>query len=129
MAIQDQAHDNFKLFTGKLDDAGHIKPIAAEIEKWVADKKVAPKSIGIEFLEKRQVVILSIGYREDEPGYNVRITSQKIGRIGELDAGERERLERAMNAAATNSRDVICHELYVTERDDLYIVTMSHGAS
>jgi hypothetical protein len=129
MAIQDQSHDNFKLFTGKLDEAGHVKLLAPEVEAWVAAKKIAPKSIGIEFLEKRGAVILSIGYREDEPGYPVRIASQKIGRIADLDAGELVRLERAMNGAATNSKDVICHELYVTDRDELYIVTMSHGAS
>lgn len=127
MAIDAQVHDNFKLFTGKLDEAGHIKLVAPEVEKWVTAKKVAPKSIGIEFIESSKQLILSVGYRSDEPAYSIRLTSQKIGHVGELDAGELERLERAMSAAAANSRDVICHELYVNDKNDLYIVTMSHA--
>jgi hypothetical protein len=127
MAIADQAHDNFKLFTGKLDEAGHIKLVAPEVEKWVAAKKIAPKSIGIEFIESSKQLILSVGYRDDEPAYNIRLQSQKIGHVGELDAGELERLERAMAGAAQNSRAVICHELYVNDKNDLYIVTMSHA--
>ncbi len=127
MTIEAQVHDNFKLFTGKLDEAGHISEVAPEVAKWVAAKKVAPKSIGIEFIESTKQLILSVGYRDDEPAYNIKLTSQKIGRIQALDADELARLERAMKAAAGNSQDVICHELYVTDTSDLYIVTMSHA--
>jgi hypothetical protein len=127
MTIEAQVHDNFKLFAGKPDAAGHIGALAGEVAAWAAKANVAPKSIGIEFIESSKQLILSVGYRSDEPGYKVKLASAKIGRLGTLDAGELERLERAMGNAAANQQDVICHELYVTDANELYVVTMSHG--
>ena len=127
MTIATQTHDDFKMFTGKLDDAGHISEVAKQVQTWSEKKTFAPKSIGIEYVEHSKQIILSVGYRTDEDGYAVTLRSQKIGRIGELNADELVRLERAMKAVAQNAQDVICHELYVTEANDLYMVTMSHA--
>ena len=127
MAIAAQVHDRFKLFAGTLDADGHPGALAASVAKWAAAASVAPKSIGIEFVESTKQLILSVGYRDDEPGYAVTLASTKIGKLGALDPGELERLEAALATAAASARNVICHELYVTDANELYVVTMSHA--
>jgi hypothetical protein len=127
MSIKLQVHDSFKLFAGALDSAGHLGDLAKQVSAWAAGNKFAPKSIGIEFVESTKQVILSVGYRDNEPGYGVKLASSKIGKLGKLDADELLRLERSMSAAAANQQDVICHELYVTDKQELYMVTMSHA--
>lgn len=126
MSANDQVHTKFKLFTGTLDATGHISTLAVQVTAWVKSAKVAPKSVGIEFVERAKRVILSVGYRDDEPAYNVALASSKIGSIGELDVGDLTKVEKAMGEAAAKQSHVICHELYVTDANELYVVTMSH---
>ncbi len=127
MTVKAQVHEAFKLFAGKLDSGGHITELAKQVTAWAASGKVAPKSIGIEFVESSKQIIFSVGYRQDEAGYGVKIASAKIGKVSALDAGELSRLERALTEAAAAQSDVICHELYVTDANELYMVTMSHA--
>ena len=125
--IGDQVHTKFKLFAGELDSSGTIGKIAGEVSAWAKGAKVAPKSIGIEFLERSHKIILSVGYRDDEAPYGIELKSQKIAKIGSLDASNLASLEKAMGDAAAKDKRVICHELYVTDNDDMFVVTMSHA--
>lgn len=123
----DQVHAKFKLFAGDLDSSGTIGKLAGEVSAWAKGAKVAPKSIGIEFLEHSKKVILSIGYRDDEKPYGIELKSQKIAKVGSLDAANLASLEKAMADAAAHDKRVICHELYVTDTNDMFVVTMSHA--
>lgn len=125
--IADQVHTKFKLFTGTLDASGNIGKLAGEVAAWAKSAKVAPKSIGVEFLEGNKHLILSVGYRDDEPGYGIALASTKVGKIGKLDAADLAKLEQEMSAAAAKQKAVICHELYVTDTSELFIVTMAHA--
>ncbi len=125
--IGQQVHTKFKLFAGTLDGSGGLGKLAGEVAAWAKGAKVAAKSIGIEFLEKDHKVILSVGYRDDEPAYGIAIKSTKIAKLGKLDAADLSKLEKAMGDAAAHDKAVICHELYVTDANDLFVVTMSHG--
>lgn len=125
--IGDQVHTKFKLFAGTLDAGGTLGKIAGEVAAWAKSAKVAPKSIGIEFLEKSHKVILSVGYRDDEAAYGIELKSTKIAKLGNLDAKNLASLEKAMGDAAAKDKRVICHELYVTDTDDMFVVTMSHS--
>ena len=127
MTIAAQVHDKFKLFTGSLDASGNLGAITGEVAAWVKSAKVAPKSIGIEFVERDKKVILSVGYRDNEPAYGVTLASTKVGPVGKLDAAELTKLEKAMTEIAGKQKSVICHELYVNDANDLYIVTMAHA--
>ncbi len=127
MTVKAQVHESFKLFAGKLDAAGHIGDLAKQVTAWAASAKVAPKSIGIEFVEHSKQVILSVGYRSDEAGYGITLASSKIGKIDKLDQAELTKLEGALGKAAGAQQNVICHELYVTDANELYMVTMSHA--
>lgn len=124
--IADQAHSKFKLFSGALDTSGALGPVADEVAKWAKGGKVAPKSIGVEYVEKLKKIVLSIGYRDDEPGYGVKLASSKVGPIGKLEAADLGKLEKAMAEIAGKTKSVICHELYVTDANELFVVTMAH---
>jgi hypothetical protein len=124
--IADQVHTKFKLFTGSLDQTGHIGALTGEVAAWAAAAKVAPKSIGIEFIERSKQLILSVGYRDDEPSYGIKLASAKVGPLGKLDAADLGKLETAMGEAAAKTEQLICHELYVTDNDELFVVTMAH---
>lgn len=125
--IGQQVHTKFKLFAGTLDAGGTLGKIAGEVAAWAKGAKVAPKSIGIEFLERSHKVILSVGYRDDEAPYGIELKTTKIAKLGSLDANNLASLEKAMGDAASNDKRVICHELYVTDTDDMFVVTMSHS--
>jgi hypothetical protein len=127
MSVATQVHEHFKLFAGKLDASGDIKDLADTVRNWVAEAKVAPKSIGIEFIERSKTILLSIGYREtsDEAPYAVELASTKICQVQEVGPEDLARIERGLAAAASTAKNVICHELYVTDQDDLFMVTMA----
>ena len=124
--IADQVHGKFKVFTGKLAADGSLGSLATDVEAWVKSAKVAPKSIGVEFIESAAVLMLSVGYRDDEAPYLVKLSSVQIGKIEGTDAAGLANIERAMAGAGAKVSNVICHELYVTGSNDLLMVFMSH---
>ncbi|HEU4556242.1 MAG TPA: hypothetical protein VFS20_00285 [Longimicrobium sp.] len=117
-----QVHDRFKVFTGTPGN-GELGPLAGQVEQFVRDNRVAAKSIGVEFLERAQKLVLTLGYREDEPGYEVRLTSRSLGTVDGLD--DLSELEQRMAAVAGELHGVLCHELFVTDRDEFVMVFMA----
>jgi hypothetical protein len=128
MSIEGQVHGKFKLFAGTLDGDGGIGTLARRVEAWVKFANVAPKSIGVEYLESTKRVLLTIGYRDDEAGYAVKLTAAPIGKLGSLDDADIGRLEGEMEKACDKLSRIICHELYVTETGDFSMVFMTHEA-
>lgn len=126
MSIRHQVHDRFKAFSGELGKDHLLGPLARQIEAFTKDGKIAPKSIGVEYLESAKRVVLTLGYRDDEPGYPVEVRSVSLGKIDGFDAESLHKLEDAMSAAATKIANVICHELYVTEEREFLMVLMVH---
>lgn len=119
----EQVHTRFKVFGGTLAKDRSLGPVAHEIEKFVGDSKVAAKSIGVEFLEHAQRVIMTLGYRDDQPGRPIKLHCVRIGHFDP--AGPVAHLEKEMGAAAARLQNVICHELYVTDQDEFFMVFMT----
>ncbi len=126
-ATAHQTHGRFKAFTGTLQADHHLGPLADEITGWVREAKVAPKSIGVEYLEASKRLVLTVGYRDDEPGYAVTLKSVSLGRITKLEGAELTGLETKMEAAAAGVPGVICHELFITEDDEFLMVFLSRA--
>src|SRR5262245_56939546 len=126
--ISQQDHDKFKLFSGKVEGDGTLGALGREIATWASEAKIAPKSIGIEYVESADRVIFSLGYRDDEAPYAVTISSVPVGKLAGFSEGDLAALEKAMSAAATNQGTLICHELYVTAQNDLLMVFMARAA-
>src|SRR5262249_55227538 len=98
--IADQVHGKFKVFSGKLASDQTLGSLGASVEGWVKAAKVAPKSIGVEYIEHSGSLLLSIGYRDDEPAYPVKLATVRIGKIEATDAAGLAQIENAMAKAS-----------------------------
>ena len=121
-----QVHSKFKIFTGALEANGSIAALAKEVEAFAKKAKAAPKSIGIEYVEHTKQVLLSLGYRDDEPGYEVTLHTVSLGKLPH-GAVETSALEEKMGEAADKVEKLICHELLVTDQNEFIMVLMAHG--
>src|SRR5687767_2089685 len=86
--IDQQVHGKFKMFSGKLEAGSSIAALTKQVEEFVKSSKVAPKSIGVEYLEASKLVVLTLGYREDEAGYAVKLATVSLGNADKLDAAD-----------------------------------------
>ncbi|HYH80287.1 MAG TPA: hypothetical protein VEX86_10830 [Longimicrobium sp.] len=118
--VEAQIHHKFKVFTGSGADVGQL---GMQAEAFVRERQVAAKSIGVEYLEGAGKLVLTLGYRDDEPGYEVRISSRSVGVVDGLD--DLGGLEARMGEAAGNLAGVLCHELFVTDAGEFVMVFMA----
>ncbi len=123
--IAEQVHGKFKVFAGPLNEDDTIGPLAEEISRFVSESKAAAKSIGVEYLESAERLVITLGYRDDEEGYPVKLTSVSLGKIEALGDDFTE-LERRMAEASAQFTSIICHELYVTGDHDFMMIFMTH---
>ena len=118
--MSDQQHSKFKLFTGQPSPGNPLGAIADQVSQFLDARKVAAKSIGTEYLESIKSLVVSLGYRDDEPGYPVRLECIKLaGGTDDLAS-----IESQMAASAQGLSGVICHELFITEEKEFYMVFM-----
>ena len=123
--IQAQVHNKFKIFTGALQPDSSIGPLADEISRFVSESKIAPKSIGVEYLESAERLIVSLGYRDDEAGYPVTLHSVSLGKV-DTSGADLYALEQKMAQASDRLPNIICHELYITDEQEMLMVFMTH---
>jgi hypothetical protein len=126
-AIKNQVHTNFKVFVGELATDRSIGDLGAKVANFAKTAGVAAKSIGVEYLESLKKVVITLGYRTDEAPYPIGLQSIALGKLQVL-ASDFSALEKAMADAAEKHPNVICHELYVTESQDFFLVLMTHEA-
>jgi hypothetical protein len=126
-AITDQVHTQFKVFVGELAADGSIGDLGDSVSSFAQMAGVAAKSIGIEYLESLQKIVITLGYRTGEAAYPIRLQSLRLPKV-EVLASDLSALEGAMATAASNHPNVICHELYVTGDQDFFLVIMTHEA-
>ncbi|MGH9944200.1 MAG: hypothetical protein ACRD9R_17785 [Pyrinomonadaceae bacterium] len=124
--IAEQVHGKFKVFAGPLHEDNTIGPLAEEIGRFVREQNVAAKSIGVEYLESADRLIITLGYRDDEPGYPVNVSSVSLGKIDTL-GDDFAQLEQEMLRASARFSNIICHELYITDEHDFMMIFMTHG--
>lgn len=136
--VETQVHDKFKVFIPEADlpyDEA-VRRVSNAVAAWSAERKYAPKSLGVELLDfgrhphpsgKSSSFVFSIGYRdatEDEPGYPVSIKAVSLGHPRFFP----DDIEKAMARAAADVPRVICHEFFVThEVAEFVMVFLVHG--
>ena len=120
--ICDQVHNHFKVFVHSYDKRTGPGELSAAVSEWVKSSGAAPKSIGVEYLEGARQLVLTVGYRDDEPGYPVAVKAVPLGPLGHLDEAGCADLEARMAAAAQGLGHVICHELYITGDHEVAMV-------
>lgn len=126
--ITRQVHDKFKIFSGELASDGTIGKLADEVAAFAKKSKIAPKSIGVAYLEPSKRLVITLGYREDGEPYAVKLHCVRLGKI-DLKGSDFTALEEKMSQASAKHRNIICHELYVTGGNDFTVVVMTHEAT
>ena len=122
--IANQVHSRFKVFAGELDANKTIGLLADQITSFVREAKVAAKSIGVEYIESAGRLIITLGYRDDEPWYPVAVNCVSLGKIDAM-GNDFAVLEQAMSEAALKQSNIICHELYVTDDREFLMIFMT----
>ena len=110
MSVKQQVHEKFKVFVG-----ADIADVGAQVREFTAGGSVAAKSIGVEYIEGSSRLLLSLGYREGESGYAVKLESRQLGSFDPTSPVSITELEKALDATAASSSEMICHELYVSD--------------
>lgn len=127
MSATQQIHSKFKVFAGKLGPGGSLGSLITEVPAFAASAKAAAKSIGVEYLEHSNEVVVSLGYRDDEPAYPIKLSTTSLGVVKTFGEPERSALETKMTEAASKTPGIICHELLVTADREFIMVFMTHG--
>ncbi len=120
-----QAHDKFKAFitpAGLTTEEAETR-LNELVGDFTKDGKSAPKSVGVEYLEGKKRVVLTLGYRDDEPGYPVKLTWAPLGKLDLVPT----QVEEALSKAAGGIEHVLCHEFFVDDTGEFVAVFMSHG--
>ena len=125
--IAAQVHDKFKIFVGELAPDKGIGRLADEVAGFAQQAGIAAKSIGVEYIESAGRLLITLGYRDDAPGYPIRLHSVPLGKVDTM-AKDFSALEAAMAEAANRYANIICHELYLTGEGDFVMVFMTHEA-
>ena len=125
--IAKQVHEKFKVFTGPLAADHTIGKLASEVAEFAATAKIAAKSIGVVHLESAHQLVMTLGYRNDEDPYPIKLHCVPLGKI-DVKGHDFSALEKAMAAAAGKYRNLICHELYLAGPQDFMMVLMTHEA-
>jgi hypothetical protein len=126
--IAKQVHDKFKVFVGELAPDYSIGPLGDEVAAFARSARVAAKSIGVEYLESAKRLVITLGYRDDEEPYPIRLNCIRMGKMDIL-SNDFSQLEAAIGEASGKLRNIICHELYVTEDQEFLMVFMTHETS
>jgi len=125
--IAKQVHEKFKIFSGELTADGSIGKLADEVAAFASKSKIAPKSIGVAYLEPGKRVGITLGYRDDETPYPIKLHAIRLGKV-EIEGNNFAALEDKIGKAGAKYKNIICHELYVTGGNDFTIVVMTHEA-
>ena len=94
---------------------------------FASKSKIAPKSIGVAYLEPSKRLVITLGYRDDEAPYGLKLHCVRLGKV-DVKGNDFSALEEKMAKASAKHHNVICHELYVTDGNDFTAVVMTHEA-
>src|SRR6476661_6189883 len=97
--IEQQVHGQFKLFSGPLGADHKLGGLADEVAAFARDHQVAAKSIGVEYVESAKQLVVTLGYRSDEPAYPIALHTVSLGKVEAIDARSFPALEQKMTAA------------------------------
>lgn len=105
-----QEHAKLRIFVGRLDPSGELGRLANDVTDFAST--VAAKSIGVEALRSSGLLIVSLGYREDESPYAVTLEMRWLGDLDESAVPDEGRVERELLAASKTVGPILCHEVY-----------------
>lgn len=114
-------HNEFKLFTAKYNNGKGLKPLLNKIMKWSGSQNIEARSIGVEYLEGKDMLLMSLGFVLSNKPHPITLKSVKMG---VLDLDDLDGMNLKMSHQAEDEEGVICHELFVTGDDSLTLIFM-----
>jgi hypothetical protein len=122
---KDQVHSRIKMFAGALSADGTLPSELCSRVAGFVGPTVCARSIGVEFVESRNLALVSIGYSE-ETGHPVNVSSVKVGQLLDGEDVDLEKIGAQMSEAAAAKGGVVCHEFYVTSDGSVFAVFLAH---
>jgi hypothetical protein len=118
--MQEQVHEKFKIFRGTASH-GSFDAVFTQVESFANLPNHSAKSIGVEYLEQSDEVLITLGYTDIEgQGNDVAL---KLISIGSLDQ-EPSVLEASIAQAAQSLHLVICHAFFIDKANQMQMVFM-----
>ena len=123
--MDQQVHTQFKAFIAPPDHETGLLPqtLCAEVANFVTEHGVAAKSLGVEYIEHSRRIVLTLGYAKGQLTTPVRVECQKLGPLG--NAPNEAEIEAAMEVAAEATGGILCHEFYVDEDGEFFLVLLA----
>lgn len=116
-----QVHSKFKVFFSTPVDGKLDPQTIDEAREFFSHAGRTAKSVGIEYVEETDKLVLSLGYSEEGTvPMPVKLDCVSLGNL----PLESQRIEAAMEDAASKAKNVICHEFYVDD-GEFFIVLLS----
>lgn len=114
----------FKIFLSIPTLAQGIAPLLANAEAFInGSRSFCAKSLGIEYIEDRNVVCLSLGYSLEEGHRPIKLSAVDLGKPD--NEGETE----LAFEHCVGDRDFICHEFMIDKTGNFTLVLMEALAS
>jgi len=117
-----KGHSKFKLFIEDFSDG--IFPLN-RVKDFINAEGIAPKSIGIEFLDANSKVVISVGHTittDPKPAHDLDLVH-----LGKIDENDLPAFEEVMHQAALQFTGIICHEFIVGKEGDVYTLFLTEA--
>jgi len=124
LKMKTQVHGKFKFFLLDFKNGKLSKADQKAVTDFANGAGVLVKSIGIEYIESEKRVLLSLGYEGRRNAERVGIA---ISKIGKLDAKKLEKSETKMAQLAAKAGQVICHELFIDDKKQLFAIFLKRA--
>lgn len=121
--MKNQIHNKFKFFVVPSTDNKLSAKSKKEIFDFVNSGKVTPKSIGVEFIESKSNLIVSVGYSEKKCSEKFDISIKKIGKF--LGISDAPSIEKKMEIAASKMNGIICHEFFTNSDNEIVSIFLT----
>jgi hypothetical protein len=110
--------NKIKLFKSNSDSP---EKILKEVTEFAATQNISAHSLGVEYVEPLDQLIISLGYREEDDPTSIEIIQHTIGNISTNSLAE---LESNFKKILDTFEKPICHEFFVNNAFDLIGIFM-----
>jgi len=113
-----QVHNKFKLFEVNFSEGKLTVKDKKEFLSFLNGAKTVAKSVGVEFLEESNTLLVSFGYSEKKNATNYDLVVKKVGTFE--NSSSLPKLEASLEKIASKLQNVICHEFFVDNNKNFF---------
>lgn len=121
--MKNQIHSKFKFFIVDYTSGKLSAKTKKEILDFTNSGKIAPKSIGVEFIESNSTLAISIGFQEKKNTGKYDISIKKIGKF--TGVSDVPAVEKNMEKIASKIEGIICHEFFTTSDSEMFSIFLT----